>query len=204
MEAKKIRFVYFDIGGVLFNWHRIRHRLLELTKCDWDKFYQVFLYHDARACRGEITPAQLWQEYKKEFAIQDPVDNFDFLEFWVDGFIPYEASHQLLKKISQSHPFGYLTNIYSGVFAKQLEKKKIPRIKYSAAVQSSDLGVVKPGREIFDIAINRAGFPAKEILFIDDDQKNIRSAERFGFKTFLFDEENISQSVNRIERLLYV
>jgi len=184
METRKIKFVYFDIGGVLLNWRQIRRQLFKLTNCDWDEFYQIFLHHDTRACRGEITPAQLWQEYKKEFAIQDPIDNFSFLEYWTDGFVPYKASHLLLEKISRTFPFGYLTNIYSGVFAKQLEKKKIPGVKYSTAVQSSDLGVVKPRKEIFDIAIKQAGFPPEEIFLLTIIKKIFKRLKSLASKFF--------------------
>lgn len=53
---------------------------------------------------------------------------------------------------------------------------------------SSDLKCIKPSREIFEIALNRAQCDASEILFIDDGIKNIEAAQSLGFNGIVYTE----------------
>lgn len=48
---------------------------------------------------------------------------------------------------------------------------------------SYEMGLTKPGREIFELLLNDAGVEAGECLFIDDGQKNIDMANSMGFQT---------------------
>ena len=48
---------------------------------------------------------------------------------------------------------------------------------------SYEIGLTKPGREIFEYLLNDAGVEAGECLFIDDGQKNIDRANSMGFQT---------------------
>ena len=47
-------------------------------------------------------------------------------------------------------------------------------------------GLMKPGREIFELACARFGFEPEEALFVDDGPKNIATAEALGFHTHHF------------------
>jgi 2-haloacid dehalogenase/putative hydrolase of the HAD superfamily len=56
----------------------------------------------------------------------------------------------------------------------------------SDIVISGKEGVIKPDPRIFEIACQRAGFPANELLFIDDSPTHIAAAEGLGFRTHHF------------------
>jgi 2-haloacid dehalogenase/putative hydrolase of the HAD superfamily len=47
--------------------------------------------------------------------------------------------------------------------------------------------VLKPDRRIYEIALERSGLTAGDLLFIDDSAANIAGAEALGFDTHLFD-----------------
>ena len=72
--------------------------------------------------------------------------------------------------------------------------------EFEFCVFSADIGMVKPSREIFEYILNKAGIDAKETLFIDDSEKNLRGAELLGIHTYLFDgnAETLSRYIDKI------
>ncbi|WP_404829404.1 HAD-IA family hydrolase [Streptomyces albicerus] len=49
-------------------------------------------------------------------------------------------------------------------------------------VSSARVGVVKPDRRIFEIAVERAGAPAGRCLFVDDTLENVEAAVALGMR----------------------
>ncbi|GHF05384.1 hypothetical protein GCM10010359_02940 [Streptomyces morookaense] len=47
-------------------------------------------------------------------------------------------------------------------------------------VSSTRVGVAKPDREIYEIAVERAGIPADRCLFVDDRKENVETAIALG------------------------
>jgi 2-haloacid dehalogenase/putative hydrolase of the HAD superfamily len=54
------------------------------------------------------------------------------------------------------------------------------------AVISGEVGLAKPGREIFRLACDRFGLEPYDLLFIDDSARNIATAASMGFDTHHF------------------
>lgn len=62
---------------------------------------------------------------------------------------------------------------------------------FDQTFMSYKIGHTKPMKESFD-AVIAAGIDPKETLFLDDGQSNLDAAEKFGFKTYLVDQnENL-------------
>ena len=53
-------------------------------------------------------------------------------------------------------------------------------------VVSGDEGLIKPGREIFQVLLKRNGLEAETCVFIDDSLKNVKGAEAVGMKAIHF------------------
>lgn len=49
-------------------------------------------------------------------------------------------------------------------------------------VSSARVGIAKPDRRIYDIAVERAGVPAERCLFVDDTLENVRTAAELGMR----------------------
>ena len=58
--------------------------------------------------------------------------------------------------------------------------------RFTAVVNSSDVGVAKPAAEIFRIALERAGATADRALFIDDTPANVEAAWTLGIRSRRF------------------
>ena len=80
---------------------------------------------------------------------------------------------------------------------------EIPVLKhFERKIFSARCGKVKPNREIFEHLCKECDILPNETLFVDDSEKNIKGAQNFGIKGYLFDgdvarlqaylEENLS------------
>jgi epoxide hydrolase-like predicted phosphatase len=58
---------------------------------------------------------------------------------------------------------------------------------FDVVVDSSEVGVRKPGAAIFEVALDRLGLPAEDVLFLDDYPGNVAAAGRLGMTALLVD-----------------
>lgn len=63
---------------------------------------------------------------------------------------------------------------------------------------SCDLGVCKPGEEIYRDCLDKLSVDASQVLFLDDREANVRAAEALGLHAVLFDDP--SAALREIER----
>ena len=196
----KVKFVYFDIGGVLFNWISALDNLAKHLNRPYNEVFAIFQKYDDDVSRGKISPDHLWEYYKKE--LNSDVEMGDFLDWWSDNFTPIPIMHEFVKKVSRKYKVGILTNIYNGAFIKYLAKGYVPDISYSTIIQSCELNLVKPEKDFFLHAQEKAGVGPGEILFIDDSKDNVENAKRLGWQAIWFDENNPQQTIKQARDLL--
>ncbi len=67
---------------------------------------------------------------------------------------------------------------------------------------SHEMGVSKPSLSFFKYILEREKVAGDEAYFVDDREENLRAAEEFGIKTFLYSEERNSSLMEEVERLL--
>lgn len=93
----------------------------------------------------------------------------------------YKFAFKLRKK-------GYKIAILSDQWplSKRALIKKRYMNKFDVVVFSCDVGVRKPNPKIYKIVLKKLNLPAKNCLFIDNQEWNITPAKKLGFKTILF------------------
>lgn len=198
---KRIKFVYFDVGGVILRWREIFDDMAIMHHRNVDEMLRVFAKYDTEACRGLIHSNQLWKNMCRDLGIKEN-KSFDFFQFTMDRFKPIPETHQLIKDISKKFPVGLLTNVHPYVFDHALKRKNIPKVDYKIIIQSCLVGMAKPEKGIFHHARQRAKVEHEEILFIDDYEKNINSAKELGWQTIFFETNNPKNSIKNIRQLL--
>lgn len=177
-------FVYFDLGGVVFDWHRGLENIAKLANKTVSGVKEILLKHDDDACKGLIDPTEFGKIYERELSFS--FGNADFSSFWVDGFVPILKTHDLMRELSSKNvPIGIITNIYKGTYEKALGKA-IPDLTYKAVVRSCDYGLVKPDPKFFEVAEKACGFEKSKITLVDDNQDNINATISFGWNGILF------------------
>lgn len=82
-------------------------------------------------------------------------------------------------------PLYLLTNMPSHVFRDRFDQYEVLRC-FDDALVSGDVGLVKPNREIFELAAARFHLDPSRTLFIDDSSTNVTGAAAAGFRTHRF------------------
>lgn len=70
--------------------------------------------------------------------------------------------------------------------------------EFDARTFSCEVGVCKPGREMYEDVLAKLGVHAAEALFLDDREANIRAAEALGLHAVLF--KDAARAAMEIER----
>ncbi len=200
----KIKFIYFDIGGVMAD--TTNYFIGSMTKfgIPVDKFTKLWEenFRDGMT-RGKITSQEFWKKAVKKFNINDAED-YNFVDSWMGDYVPRPEVHDLAKRLSKKYKIGLISNLYSGMMPGLIKMGKVADIDYSAIILSCETGLDKKEKKIFEVATKKAKVKAEEIFFIDDRKIFIEMAKLTGWQTFWFNENNIDKSIKQIEKLLEI
>ncbi len=202
----KISFIYFDVGGVVIKDFSDTNKWLEMKN-------RIGITSDRHEEFDRI-----WQEYRGQIAIDFDVDNFtqiikkelkiqipeaySMLQDFVDNFEQNSLIWPLLGKLKQKNKIGLLTNMYPRMFEGISQKGLLPPTEWNVIIDSSVVKLQKPDKEIYLHAQKMTGVPHEEILFIDNQQKNLDAAKELGWQTFLYDSRDYEQATRALSKFL--
>lgn len=204
VERKKrsktgIRFVYFDINGCLVRFfHRAFTKIAKDTGAPADIIETAFWHYNDAACRGEMTMSEFNQALAKKLG----VGTLDWQAYYMTAIDPIEEMHRLLTWASDYYHIGLLSNIMPGFIEVMRQQKLIPDLAYSATIDSSKVGAIKPEAKIYQIAQEKTGCEPGEVLFVDDSRTNLMAAERLGWHVLWFDDYRPAESAQRVRSAL--
>ncbi len=177
-----IKFVYFDIGGVVIldfsktnKWEELLNEF-SLTEESWDKYYD-------KIGVGEISS-------------DSPIPYDKLLEGFVSQFEKNPSIWPVILEMQKYCPVGLLTNMYPGMFESIKNHGLLPAVHWNNIVDSSIEKVAKPDKAIFELAQKRAGVKNDEILFVENTQNHVEIAKSIGWKAFLYDPADPEKSSN--------
>ena len=194
-----IKFIYFDVGGVIIKdfsgtdkWDDLKHEL----GIPFDKnreFEDIYdLYQDEINTNREID--SLLPIYKERFDIKVP-RNYSLL---IDGFVKrFERNLDIwpiIKRAKSKFKIGLLTNMYPHMLEEIKKAGLLPDVEFDQIIDSSIEKVQKPYKEIFELAQKRSGFKGNEILFVDNSKKHLSVPKKLGWQTFYYDSSKINKS----------
>jgi putative hydrolase of the HAD superfamily len=96
-----------------------------------------------------------------------------------------EPMIERVRQLRGTYKIGLLTNMGPGTIEDVFTEQERAEL-FDTVVISSEVGMIKPSRDIFELASEQIGVPADETVFIDDRPVNVDGAERTGLKTILF------------------
>ena len=201
-----IKFIYFDVGGVVIKDFSGTNKWSELKKDigvslsqneDFDAFFDKY---ESELCMGRNLKTLL-PLIKKEFSIFFP-KNYIFLNEFVNRFDKNDTLWPLLEKLRNKYRIGLLTNMYPNMLNEIYKRKIMPSINWDTIIDSSIEGFSKPSPQIYKIAQQKANVKSNQIIFIDNSQKNIKAAQELCWNTFLYDSSNLSKSNKKLSTLL--
>jgi epoxide hydrolase-like predicted phosphatase len=202
-----IKFVYFDIGGVIVQDFTGTDKWLQLKrdmgiKPEQDQeFDQFFDELEKKVHTGEHVVQTMVSMISRTFGIRFP-DGYDFLEDFVGRFEKNETIWPTIEKVKSKYRVGLLTNMYPGMLDLIYKKDLMPKTKWNLIVDSSNEQMQKPDKGIYELSQERAGVEHSEIFFTDNLKENLVIPKKLGWKTFWYDPKNPAESTKQLELVL--
>ncbi len=198
-----IKFVYFDVGGVLIRdfsksnkWNDLAREIGILEEKEKD-FLNFWKSYEQKVSTG-LNVDLLVPIIKKEFSSNFP-KNYSLLK---DGFVSRFDQNKtiwpLVKELKKTYKVGLLTNQYPDMFNLVNKNELLPDISWDVIIDSTIVKVRKPQPEIYKLAEKEAGYSGDEIFFIDNLQEHIDGAKKFGWQTFLYDPADTQKSTQEL------
>lgn len=197
---KTIRFIYFDIGGVLLDFREGHKLVAKKYGVPYEAIQEVFEANWKDACRGVLSGERYMAKFAKVLQLSEPYP--DHADFWTDYFVPISQTHALVRELLPMYELGLLTNAEKGSAKHAYSKGLIPSIPWKAIVDSSDHGTIKPEARIYEIAEKAAGVSPEEIFFIDDVEAHITVAKSRGWQGIVFDTKDPNGAIKNIKKEL--
>ncbi|MBY6015720.1 HAD-IA family hydrolase [Qipengyuania gaetbuli] len=180
--------VVFDVGRVLYQWQiaslfekivddkaRLRKLLDEVVTEEWH------FQHDRGRPLGEMVPERI--ELYPDFAEEIRAYATRFNET-IPG--PVEGSHELVERLdAQGVPLFAITNFGAEFWADFRPTAPIFD-RFRDIVVSGEECLAKPDPAIFTLAEERFALHPSAMLFIDDNEANIESAQGCGWQVHHF------------------
>ena len=185
-----IKNIIFDLGGVLIDWNP-DYVFLSAFKDDRVKlkeFYEkvcTFEWNENQDAGYSINKAtedriKIFPEYEDQIRMY-----YGRWEEMIGGEITEVV--RILKNIVRENKFRVLalTNWSAETFPIALKKFDFLHL-FEGIVVSGTEKTRKPFSDIYKIILNRYNLIASESIFIDDNIRNIKAANKFGIKTIHF------------------
>ena len=202
--AKKISksgvsFVYFDVNGCLVRFfHRAFTKLAEDTGASPDVIESTFWHYNDTVCRGEMS----MEEFNQAFAQKLGLDSLEWQNYYLEAVTPIKEMHELARWAVGQYRIGLLTNLMPGILEMLKQRQLIPDLPYTSIIDSSAVGAIKPEEKIYEIAEQKAGVPATELLLVDDSRANLMPAQHRGWHVLWFDDFSPDESAKRVQKVL--
>ena len=185
-----IKNIIFDLGGVLIDWNPDYVFLKEFKgdRVKLKKFYEkvcTFEWNENQDAGYPLDKAtedriKIFPEYEDQIRMY-----YGRWEEMIGGEI--EVVVKVLKNIVNENKFRVLalTNWSAETFPIALKKFDFLHL-FEGIVVSGTEKTRKPFSDIYEIILNRYNLIASESIFIDDNIRNIKAANKFGIKTIHF------------------
>ena len=184
-----IKTIFFDIGGVLIDIHpeRTYQYLSDSADVDVSMVKESFPWdaHDQYE-RGIMNNEDWFITYKESLPQPCCLKRSDFWNAWKLLLGEEKNTVNILEALNKQYSIWLLSNTNPKHIQDEIEKRYLFPSLVNGAVYSFDVGVRKPEKEIYEIAMQRANANPQECLFIDDILENIQAAKQIGIEGIHF------------------
>jgi epoxide hydrolase-like predicted phosphatase len=184
----KYKAIAFDYSGVITQSSGADFTLnvCKILDISRDDFFDIYLKYNYLLNTTNIDKKDFWKKLLKEwnkeskekefFAFIDSLKSDDNLNYELIDFI------KQLKKLN--YKIGLLSNNSSRL--KNILKEKGIDFLFDVILVSEDVGFIKPDIEIFEILCDKLNICPKELVFVDDFEKNFINVDKIGFTPVLY------------------
>jgi len=205
----EIKAIIFDIGGVLqvggysnkpFKNHRtlgVHNYVSKELNLSLDQYFDAIDTVYADSIEGKIPIKETLEEMAKN--LKTSVKKLERL--YLKAYKKYfKINKQLLKQALKLKKEGYKIAILSDQWYLSKEALVNLQLKqnFNQIIISCDVGMRKPNLKIYRLILKKLKTPAKNCLFVDNQEWNIKPAKKLGMKTILF--KNNKQTIGELKK----
>ncbi|HRQ22611.1 MAG TPA: HAD family phosphatase [Anaerolineales bacterium] len=199
-----IRAVFFDFGGVIqrTEFQAPRQHLAERFGIDYDDIDTLVFgggLHGtaAQATLGKVSAEEHWKAVARRLKIGEGEIAAVEAEFFAGDVIDWHIV-QFLRDLRPRFITGLISNAWSDMRG-YLVRRGIADA-FDHLVISAEVGMAKPGAEIYHLSLEQAGVKPNEAVFVDDIPANIETCEQVGMTGILF--KNPADAMGQLKRVL--
>ena len=194
--SQALRSVVFDFGAVLFQWRPfelLQQVVPELApnepaaKALAARVFESFTPQSdwAQFDLGQVDEAVLAQRISQRIAA--PISQVRAVIDAIPGHLqPLRPTVDLLEQLKrEGHRLFFLSNMPKP-YADALERDNAFLRHFEDGIFSGRVGLMKPSREIFELANRQFGLNSAHTVFIDDHPGNVLAAQQHGWQAVLF------------------
>jgi len=200
ISLRAIKFVLLDMDGTLLDKY-------------FDDFFWEHLVPEKYADKHNITFGKAKEELMKKYKIQEGTLNWTDLDFWskeLDLDIP--ALKEQIKHLIEIHPHVetflkllkrqkkkvfLVTNAHYKSIDLKFKKTQIGKY-FDSVLSSFDAGYPKESIKFWEIAEKKLRFDKNNALFIDDTEKILKIAKKYGIKYILYKAKSNSRTKSKM------
>lgn len=198
-------FIYFDLGGVLIQDFSSGRKGLDMLQqlgiepAEAPRFRDLWAQHAAPRVNIDYDADKFHRVIEQDLGVPIP-EKYSLLQHgFVDRFEPNPSIGPVLIGLIGRVNLGLLTNMYPRMLdAIKAKKGLMPTILWDVVIDSSEVGLQKPDRAIFELATEEADKPKDQILFIDNTVENLDAATSYGWQTYWYDSADYEKSSKRL------
>jgi FMN phosphatase YigB (HAD superfamily) len=201
--ATPIKFVYFDVGGVLLAFYHTLGLLPNRWGIDPKEYLTLMKSVEHARANGSMTETEVERRLITRFGARIPRNYWASGQF-VELFTPITEMHEVAHELESTYRLGLLTNVSETVWQRSQQDFAylFPSVKFEQVVASYAVKSAKPEKRIYEIAIERTGLQPAEICFIDDMPANLETARALGMQTIQSYPAEIHRTVAEAHRVL--
>jgi glucose-1-phosphatase len=176
-----IKVILFDLGGVLVELTGVP-MMLQWTNHRYDDegLWKAWLGSPAVRSfeKGYSTAEQFADQLIREMDL--PVGKAEFIERfkqWPKGLFPGVSG--LMERLNNKYTLACLSNsnvLHWPILMKDMGLEKMFQYRFASHLMKK----VKPDRESFEHALEKLGCKGSSVLFLDDNDINVKSAKKIG------------------------
>lgn len=182
--------IFFDWSGVVADdsGDDFINQLLRGVGADDDQIEVIIETYFENFLLGQLSEIEFWERLKTNYGFNITNPTSGSFKIW-RGLV---ANKDIIALSSEAKAKGLrtavLTNIIEPVY--DIIKQSGGYDFFDEVIASCKVGLIKPQREIFQLALDRLQTIAQQSIFIDDKQVNLDTASAMGLKTILAQNPN--------------
>ncbi|HAO52446.1 TPA: hypothetical protein DCQ85_03180 [Candidatus Magasanikbacteria bacterium] len=183
------KLILLDNGGVLSDHYQQPHHkdLADILGVDEEKLKALLSEkspHGEAYRKNLISREEFWSIVVKLSGSVADLDYSQLEKLWAES---YQVNSHIVDILKRYRNVGVKTGLLSNADTyrkKHMEERHASFLDYS--IVSSDVGSLKPEKEIFEKAIEKAGIPSKNIIYVDDRESHANKATELGMQGEVF------------------